>query len=327
MTEAGASQQLHDNLLRLIGAIMCKTHRWFLIIQKHDGMRWASSGVNFAHGEQAPVDELFKQIATYDIRNWAFHAVTEPALTEDEAVCSLDLLVPMRAGAMSEAVTPSMIVQTYLKFAACTAEIMDYKLRLRGFQSMAPQEFIRAVQFPKSKVAQNGLLLCHTLDINRKIEAAYHKDMAVWFSRGLLELYPFHFYQRLVGNVNGYAHYCVGAPDGLADAELLMQRELSTLEAYMETENALSKDDALYRALSPDKDLYVDTYSRASAVSMDNCSMLKLDKRYMILSCVPSLSPYHDITVDDNSTKRLLFAKHKEDALAPLLEQCEKGLE
>ena len=326
MTAAQEEQARRQMIANLFGALLCKTHKWILFVHRDDGLHWAASeGLQFSGGTQEPLSYLLERIIMYDVRIWALHAVTEPALSDEEIPLSLDLLVPMRAGAMSEAVTPSMLLQTYLKYAARTAEIMDYQLRLRGFQTMVPQELIRTVQFPKSKVAQNGLLLCHTLDINRKIEAAYQRDMAVWFSRSLLELYPFSFYQRIVGNVNGYTHYCVGAPDGLADAELLMQKELSILADYVQATNPLPES-TLFRVLSPDTDNYMDMYSRDASVPIYNGSMLKLDKRYMILSCVPSLASYTDIQVD-NPTKQLLLDKHKQDALAPLLEQCEKGLE
>ena len=326
MTTAQEEQSRRQMIANLFGALLCKTHKWILFVHRDDGLHWAASeGLQFSGGTPEPLSYLLERIIMYDVRVWAMHAVTEPALSDDETPLSLDLLVPMRAGAMAEAVTPSMLLQTYLGYAARTAEIMDFQLRLRGFQDIAPRPLQVAVQFPKSRVAQNGLLLCNNLDINRRLDTAFQKDMAVWFSRSLLELYPFSFYQRIVGNVNGYTHYCVGAPDGLADAELMMDKELETLTEYTNTTNPLPES-ALFRVLSPDTDNYMDMYSRDASVPIANCSMLKLEKRYMILSCVPSLAAYTDIQVD-NPTKQLLLDKHKQDALAPLLEQCEKGLE
>lgn len=325
MTAEESERLVRQNMGRRFGALLCKTHRWVLIVHDRDGLHWATSDAEqLSFGMQKPYEELLDSIVTNKANVWTLHTVTEPALSDEEAPLSLDLLIPMRAGAMSKAVTPSMLVQTYYSYAARTADIMEYQLHLRVFSEMQPMPLPTNVQFPKSKVAQNGLLLCNSLDVNRRLEPAYKRDSAIWFSRGLLELYPFTFYQRLVGTPNGYTHYCVAAPDGLADSALLMDKELAVLTEYVNEQGSERlSDTTLFRVMSPDTDNYIDIYSRGASVGISNCSMLKLDKRYMIISCMPSLTTYHDVHAD-TSTQQLILNKHKQDALAPLLEWCGK---
>ena len=329
MTAAEAERVARQNFGRRLGVLLCKTHRWVLLVHDRNGLRWtASDDKQLSIGQHGTLEELMHDIVTNVANVWSLHAVTEPALANEDAHLGLDLLIPLRAGArdnaMASAVTPSKLIQTYYTYAARTADIMDYDLHLRVFPEMKPEALPMQINFPKSKVAQNGLLLCNNLDVSRRLEMAYKPDSALWFSRGLMEFYPCPFYQRITGTPNGYSHYCVAAPDGLVDAELLMDKELETLETYVHDQgDARLSDSTLFRVMSPDTDTFIDIYSRGNTEGIANCSMLKLDRRYMIMLCMPSITTYSNVKAD-MPTQQLILDLHKQDALAPLLELCGK---
>lgn len=311
-----------QDLTMLWSAILCKTHKWILVVQT-DPIKWHGNGVSLHYGEEATLDALLDQLSSHPETRWAIYALTEPELPEAEAPLALDFIYPVQEALLGTKTTPKDIIQALLNYIDAGIANIGRTVKYRGIPEMSSDVHVQPADIMDAY--SRGQSLCSAdVQIQRpytgKIAANTGSMAHLWYARGTQELLPMQYVQKVYGCNDFYWTYCIGATDGLADAEAAFNAELEALEACLAYRPRA--DHALMRSLSAIGDEYVDIKSEESPLQGEHYrSLNSLGRKLIVLSSRPSSSLIRPIVLDTHAEalKRRLMKAHLSDALSDIV--------
>ena len=128
------------------------------------------------------------------------------------------------------------------------------------------------------------------------------------------------YMQKIYGCDGLYWTYCIGATDGLADAEAALNAEIEALEACLEYRP--HADHALMHILSTNSNEYVDIKSEESPLQGEHYrSLNSLGRKLLVLCSRASGAPIRTLMLDTHAEalKKRLMKAHLSDALSEIV--------
>lgn len=316
-------------LSQIASVLLCKTHRWLLLAQCNEHLYWCSNDASVKlprSVERKELDFMLAHAGPDQDANfkWSLSAVTEPAWPEEEVHKAVDFLFLSKDGPIAKELTPRGVLQCMLNYSERTLRMVGVHAHFRGFPEMSPILPEGLTMPDPVMAARHDMLLCSDeIAYGARVETHAERDKYLWWSRGISELLPCYYYQRIIADKDGIMHYMVAAPESLEGANVVFNAELAAFSAYVPRNQ---KDAALlHRAISVENKEYVDLTLNGSAKKTTD-SLRDLNHRLVTLSNYAKRMAYQPITLD-NSSKKELLRLHREDALAPITNHAWSDLE
>lgn len=311
-----------QDLTRLWSSILCKTHKWLLVVQS-DPVKWCGNGMTLQYGANAPLADLLVMISSDPYMVWAIYALTEPELPEAEAPLAFDFIYPLQEAMLGTKATPKEIMQFILNYIDAGLANIGRTTKYRGVPEMSPDA--HATPGNIMDACNRGKALCGSdVQIQRpfasKISSKTGSMSHIWYSRGTQELLPMYYMQKIYGVGDLYWTYCVGATDSLDDADAVLQAEIEALEACLQNNDKAPH--ALVRMLSITMDEYDDVKSEESPLQGEHYrSLNSLGRKLMVLANRPSSSRYYPMELETHAVdlKKRLLKAHTSDALSDIV--------
>lgn len=311
-----------QDLTRLWSAVLCKTHKWLLVVQT-DPIKWHGNGMTLHYGEEAPLTALLNTLATEPGVMWAIYALTEPALPEADAPTALDLIYPLSDAMLGTKATPKEIMQFLLNYIDSGLANIGRTIKYRGIPEMLPDAHAQAAQ-PLDAYDRGRSLCGADVQIQRPYTGAIASNSGamghLWYARGTQELLPMYYMQKIYGVDDRYWTYCIGATDLLSDADAALQAEVEALEACLA--DRPRADHALMRMLSVQNNEYFDVKSEESPLQGEHYrSLNSLGRKLMVLVNRSNSARIYPMVLDTHAegTKKRLMKAHTEDALSDIV--------